>query len=238
MVGARAAFAAVLALRLVSLAPAFAAEGTSTASGAKSPLGKGVTWGGRKVLSGGPSRIIVNGVVVFESRPDKPTKPADVARPGSPSPTVSASPPPAALSFRSVPEDNPGRDAVDDNSPPPAALTRPAAPSMAIPPLPPRHEEHDDGLGHGSSPPSSVTMSPPMYDDHGGDTRGSGSPGGDDKSGSPTDKDDKSGSPSGSDDNSGSPSGKDDKGGDDSSGSGKDKDKDKEKGKGKGGGKN
>ena len=79
--------------------------------------------------------------VVFESRPDKPTKPADVARPGSPGPTVSASPPPAASSFRSVPEDNPGRNVVDDNSPPPAALMRPAAPSLAIPPLPPRYEE-------------------------------------------------------------------------------------------------
>ena len=64
--------------------------------------------------------------VVFESRPDKPTKPADVARPNE-------SPPPAALSFRSVPQDN-------DNSPPPAALTRPATPSLAIPPLPPSRE--------------------------------------------------------------------------------------------------
>lgn len=70
-----------------------------------------------------------------------------------------------------------------------------------------------------------------QYDDHGGDTRDSGTPSG---------SDDKSGSPTGKDDKSGSPSGKDDKGGDDGSsgsGSGKDKDKDKDKGKGKGGGK-
>jgi hypothetical protein len=83
-------------------------------------------------------KLVVWVQVVFESRPDKPTRPADVAHPA-----VSVSPPPAPVALRtsSVAEDNPGRDVVDDSSPPPTALTRPAAPGLAIPPLPPRRGE-------------------------------------------------------------------------------------------------